>query len=384
VTVRRRSVVARVASSLRRGRAAREVVPQATEPLRLGYVVHGEAGVHPGSAHIRVVRRVNHEVVAGRLAARQLSPRAVVDGETTLDVDVVLVQRDALPAELTTEFLVAVRASGCRLVAEVDDDFFSADARRRLEGAEYDRGRLDGVEAVVRAADVVVVSTDALAAVVSSSASEVVVVPNELDPEFWSDDLPVQADVPLREEEVPGGRPRLHALYMGSSTHHEDLALLRPVFEGLVTPEGVPVVLDVVGVTDVVDDDPWYERISVPQAHHPEFVRWLRSLSARWSVGVAPLTDAPFNRSKSDLKFLEYTMLGLPTVASASVPYAEVEAHGGRLASTTDEWRRAVLAAVRDGVPESASAYVRGRRLLGSTSAWGRAIGLETGSPVRR
>lgn len=368
MTAKRRSVFGAVVSRVLRARSA-VVPPVADAPvLRLGYVVLGAAGVHPGSAHIRVTRRVNREVVAGRMSAEQVDPLAVVDGRKRLPYDVVLVQRDAVPASVTAPFLEAVRASGIRLVAEVDDDFFGDDARRRLLRAEYDQARIDSVEAVVRAADAVIVSTEALSRVVRPFASEVVVVPNELDPEFWGDDLGPSSP----REPWTGGRPdadgRVHALYMGSATHQDDLELLRPVFDGLITADGHPVVLDVVGVTG--GDPGWFERVDIPEGHHPEFVRWLRGESGRWSVGLAPLADDPFNTSKSDLKFLEYTMMGLPTVASRSTSYATVPEHGGRTASTTDEWRRAISTAVTAGPSESAVSYVTGHRLLGCTTTW--------------
>lgn len=357
-----------VVSRLLRTRSAGVLSVADAPVLRLGYVVLGAAGVHPGSAHIRVTRRVNREVVAGRMSAEQVDPLAVADGGKRLPYDVVLVQRDAVPASATAPFLEAVRASGVRLVAEVDDDFFGDDARRRLLRAEYDQARIDSVEAVVRAADAVIVSTEALSRVVRPFASEVVVVPNELDPEFWGDDLGPSAP----REPWTGGRPdaggRVHALYMGSATHQDDLELLRPVFDGLITADGHPVVLDVVGVTG--GDPGWFERVDIPEGHHPEFVRWLRGESGRWSVGLAPLADDPFNTSKSDLKFLEYTMMGLPTVASRSTSYATVPIHGGRTASTTDEWRRAISTAVAEGPSESAVSYVTGHRLLGCTTTW--------------
>lgn len=368
MTEQRRSVFGAVVSRVLRQRRANVHPVDDAPALRLGYVVLGAAGVHPGSAHIRVTRRVNREVVAGRMSAEQIDPSAVAAGEKGLPYDVVLVQRDAVPASASALFLQAVRASGARLVAEVDDDFFSVDARRRLVRAEYDEARIDSVEAVVRAADAVIVSTEALARVVRQFASEVVVVPNELDPEFWGGEPGPTSP----REPWTGGRPdadgRVHALYMGSATHQDDLELLRPVFDGLATKDGRPVVLDVVGVTG--GDPGWFERVDIPEGHHPEFVRWLRGESGRWSVGLAPLADDPFNTSKSDLKFLEYTMLGLPTVASRSTSYATVPDHGGRTASSTDDWRRAILAAVDEGPSEAAASYVSGHRLLGCSTTW--------------
>ncbi len=40
-----------------------------------------------------------------------------------------------------------------------------------------------------------------------------------------------------------------------------------------------------------------------------------------FDIGIAPILDTPFNRSKSELKLLEYAMVGTPTVAINIPPY---------------------------------------------------------------
>lgn len=47
-----------------------------------------------------------------------------------------------------------------------------------------------------------------------------------------------------------------------------------------------------------------------------------------FDLGIAPLTDCPFNQSKSNIKTLQYWNLGIPCVASPLIPYAETIEHG--------------------------------------------------------
>lgn len=75
----------------------------------------------------------------------------------------------------------------------------------------------------------------------------------------------------------------------------------------------------------------------------------LPKLLARWDVGIAPLTDIPFNRARSDVKLKEYGACGLPWLASPVGPYAgKTEAQGGRLVAD-DEWYDALAELLDDG-----------------------------------
>ncbi len=59
-------------------------------------------------------------------------------------------------------------------------------------------------------------------------------------------------------------------------------------------------------------------------------------MSQKWDIGIAPLIDDTFNRSKSHIKWMEYTMMGIPTIASKVLPYTENVKHG--LLAEPDEW----------------------------------------------
>ncbi|WIE74635.1 hypothetical protein [Curtobacterium sp. MCSS17_007] len=369
----RRPFLRRLADRLH---AARAEGPPSPTPL-VGYVVHGRDGLHAPSAHVRVVQRIELLARCGRADVAQVDPHAYGAGEDPARYDVVLVQRDAVPAADLEPFLARIRASGTRLVAEVDDDFFTEEARARLGRAEYDPDRLASVHAVVRAASSTIVSTPPLADAVRAVGGRPVVVENQVDPRLWTG--PVEAD-PLPDDTTTDAGGPHRVLYAGSRTHGADLALLRPVFDDLVARDGRPVRLEVVGITEDAED--WYDTLPVPETagHYPSFVRWLRAHAGRWDAAVAPLVDEPFNHAKSDLKFVEYTLLGLPVVLSAVGPYHR---HLERAAVVPNDdlagWRRAVLAAVQEARPAPAAArYVRDTRLIGSDTTWERALGLQT------
>jgi len=72
-------------------------------------------------------------------------------------------------------------------------------------------------------------------------------------------------------------------------------------------------------------------------------------------IGLAPLTDHPFNLSKSFIKILEYSAAGIPWVASNVGPYYMPYLHGdaGFLADTPEEFSMYLNALIQDGAMRS-------------------------------
>jgi glycosyltransferase involved in cell wall biosynthesis len=71
----------------------------------------------------------------------------------------------------------------------------------------------------------------------------------------------------------------------------------------------------------------------------------------RWDINLAPLEpDNPFCRCKSELKYFEAGILGVPTVASRIEPfeYAISDARNGFLCSSKEEWSRALRLLIED------------------------------------
>lgn len=60
----------------------------------------------------------------------------------------------------------------------------------------------------------------------------------------------------------------------------------------------------------------------------------------QFSINIAPLEAGSFNDAKSNIKFLEASVFGIPTVASPAAAFRQVIRHGenGFIAETHDEW----------------------------------------------
>lgn len=175
------------------------------------------------------------------------------------------------------------------------------------------------------------------------------VLPNCNDSEDW------HFESPKNDDKVIIG-------WAGSTTHDEDLAIVLPVlnkladkyenvhlqFMGGLQPETLAQYAD---WSDKTLDK--IEGVGGTQSWEgfPEAFMGLN-----WDIGIAPLTDCEFNRGKSHIKWMEYAMKGIPTVASKVYPYHEpiqgVDTinHGktGLIATTEDNWEETLTILIDD------------------------------------
>jgi glycosyltransferase involved in cell wall biosynthesis len=69
-----------------------------------------------------------------------------------------------------------------------------------------------------------------------------------------------------------------------------------------------------------------------------------------FDIGIAPLVDNNFNRSKSNLRWLEYSAIKVPTVASSVYPFKNSIKHGsdGVLCKSELDWYEALKSLIVD------------------------------------
>lgn len=116
---------------------------------------------------------------------------------------------------------------------------------------------------------------------------------------------------------------------------------------------------------------------------------------AQCDIAIAPLRDVEFNRFKSQVKYLEAAMLGLPFVASPTV-YGDYVEHGrtGFIAADSNEWYEYLRALVIDAgqrqtMGEAARTHVQtwrvaaepARQLAAALQQWG--MGARVGAEPR-
>jgi glycosyltransferase involved in cell wall biosynthesis len=114
-----------------------------------------------------------------------------------------------------------------------------------------------------------------------------------------------------------------------------------------------------------------------PRYFHNSYVP-LRALTRQvveFDVGIAPLSNIEFNRSRSDIKLKEYAAAGVPWLASPIGPYAGLgEKQGGRLVAD-DRWHDELVRLVekpreRRKLAKRGAKWVAGQTLSRNAHAW--------------
>ena len=249
--------------------------------------------------------------------------------------DIVVGQRIGLPRFVPV--WRALREWGARLVYELDDDLFHVDVNSAAAHDLYMRPEVQkALRAAVRAADLVTVSTEPLAAVVAAECdvdpARVVVLPNLVDPAMFDVTPPAR----------PTKRPVVG--WAGGHSHEADLRDVAGDLRRFLDRNDAE--LHLVGADyrrlirrDRLRHTPWAPRVAD---------YWAR---VDFDVAICPLRHSIFNMSKSGCKALEMMALGIPVVASDEAPYREVIVDGvtGFLVRSGHEW----VARLRDLVGDA-------------------------------
>lgn len=166
----------------------------------------------------------------------------------------------------------------------------------------------------------------------------VAVLPNFIDPDFY----------PSGQEFV---KREVRMGWQGGASHYEDLYLIRPAIGNILRRhKNVKFVysgdMRFIGLfkdfpQDQIEYHPWVRHNAYPY----------KMYSLNLDIGLCPVVDNHFNRNKSAIKWLEYSVLNAATVASDIPPYSPVIAHGhtGLLAKEDPrDWEQQIESLVID------------------------------------
>lgn len=215
------------------------------------------------------------------------------------------------------------------LVVDFDDNIFTSDG---LAPDKYtyseESEKLHYIETLLKECTAITVSVPSLIPIYDKYAP-VSLLPNMVDIEDWK--------LQKRNHE------RITVGWSGSVSHLKDHAVLLDVYDEVIrkTPD---VVFSFMGQTTP-------EQIKgVPRKNweiKPATDSWERYprllAEAGYDIGLAPLIQSKFNESRSLAKWFEYTMVGIPLIASEVGPYKQLrDGKDAFLVQTKQGWVEAI------------------------------------------
>lgn len=212
---------------------------------------------------------------------------------------------------------------GKKVVIDCDDNYLDVPESNLLYDT-FKRGKKDRafLTTILSFADAITVSTEPLKERIFNHIKKIhgiekkiYVLPNMNDLSIWEHPKPERKGVVIG--------------YSGSNSHHDDLKMVLPsLIEVMKRNDNVSIeMIGAIGKKEVskyFDDIPQKMRnrfgLVPATATFKEYPLWLASQG--WDIGIAPLVDTLFTRSKSHIKWLEYSSCKIPTVASRVYPYS--------------------------------------------------------------
>jgi glycosyltransferase involved in cell wall biosynthesis len=142
----------------------------------------------------------------------------------------------------------------------------------------------------------------------------------------------------------------------GTPTHNRDFEQAAPALQQFLQDYPQAELL-LIGRLDLGDDwAPYMNRLRrFPLVPWRELPAWLAQLD----INLAPLVpDNPFAQCKSEIKYMEAALAGVPTAASRtdSFQYAIRDGENGLLCLGTDEWQAALVAMLDTGLRQRMAA----------------------------
>lgn len=293
-----------------------------TEPLK----IMGLAGRWDGTAYYRLYMPLEYMARSGQVQCKVPPPGTIYEPtDDEVESNHVLVSQSMIQRSWGKRWK-SWKGLTSR-ICDIDDDLTAADSSQLplYENKEV----CDVLTETLSESDMVTVSTPYLREKLLKYNPNIVVLPNHIDAGL------LQVERPQSEKLTIG--------WTAGSTH----------------------LLDAVYVTDplvrILDENSDVDFHMMGQDFSPifrrkaRFTNWIRDpfnffQKMDFDIGIAPLADVEFNRSKSHNKALEYNALGIPVVATDMEPYREyvIDGENGFLVSTHQEWHDRINDLIHD------------------------------------
>ncbi len=304
---------------------------------------HSQRGQYHATAHIRLLLPLGHPGFGG---GYEISNGLHLPDQ---QFDIVIVERvwhERISPLEAQRLVQEIRRRSSLFLYSIDDNLLDVATDAEDRAAQFGPEQRAAVRYFAGAADGIIVSTEALRDRLQPLNGRIVVVPNALDERLFPD---IEDRLSRRLAEEGSGRPVKFG-YVGTGTHLGDLMVVLEPLRQTLREFGDRVEFQLAGVTAdprairLFTGFPVTPLVVGSVDHYPGFIRWACDHLV-WDFGIAPLADVPLNRCKSDIKFLDYSLLGIPAVYSNMPAYRHTVKHSKTGLVVSDDprdWRSAL------------------------------------------
>lgn len=249
------------------------------------------------------------------ISPKRISPEN--KAKAVVDADIVVFHRPEKEEDLAV--MRSLKQAGKKIVMDNDDTYKDAGGFKFTEYMNEEKVRLGletlnkNIDTFVKEADLVTCSTEFLKKEYLELNPNVVVLPNTVDPFYWAEPLRNETDI-------------VRIGITGSVGVTADVEVLKPIIEHYEHDPRVRLVLlslPPVGQNEIykklyVDEYAFWNKVNIEWhsfASYETYYDYLNSL--KLDMVIVPRYDSYFNRCKSNLKFLENSMLEIPTIGQS-------------------------------------------------------------------
>lgn len=278
---------------------------------------------------------LSYETVTGVLIHHPQKGFGVADyyGNVHFDLQAIIMQRLMFGKLIEAIHEVKSKHPNLLIVNDLDDWYWglsTSNAAYHITRPEVNPDEnIDHYKEILRASDVITVSTPFLYEKMRKWLGH-------------SDVVSIENCVTVNDFNVRRMRSKKPIIgWVGSTSHRSnDLEELQGVFDPSWKFHhsgdlpGAPSAAAAIGVE--------WSRVTTSPMYPPK--QYCRT-AFRFDIGLAPLSDIPFNHAKSWIKLIEYASAGVPFVASPAPEYLRLRAEYGigRIAHSVEDWKEQIV-----------------------------------------
>lgn len=250
---------------------------------------------------------------------------------------VIVFHRILYPLKEIYKIIAFARSHGIIIVMEIDD-LITDVPKEHSSHPGYDAIKPD-IKDLIGKADFITVTNNRLKGYLSPYNSNVHVLPNLIDEKIWRGDI---AKARRCKDKIAIG-------YTGSAPHTYDLEIVVPAISHILAKYKDRVCFTFVGCipAELKGEAGVFH---IKETHpYTTYARVLKGCDFDFTFAV--LKDNPFGQSKSNMKFLEYSICSYPGIYSRVGPYIDSVADnktGILVDNNTEEWIRAMESLIND------------------------------------